>query len=639
MHRQQIRVCATVAMLLATAATNGPKLNALQSAGETARLSRVRLEPWPCVPGATGGECVIPSSYRWFYRTTNKSCAEALSRSDSCFRPLDPNAPQPADVAQTETTDGRRLPFVVRVERGSINRTLYDVAVLFVPGTPRAAWNGRVVWSFGGGTGSVRGQTPPVTSWANEDALAKGFMSVVSGLTDGSINANRVLSAETVLQARARIARTYGPVRWLIGEGCSAGSMQLNVIASMYPGLVDGALLACTFPDTESNTMELTDSWLLGTYFASPTFERFSANLSQQARERKMAAIAGHKDNGSVTSWGRFRTAYRPGVTNPSQTDGNNCRLPNALVYDRDMRPNGIRCTTLDHNAPLFGQRGKTKLPERTLDNIGVQYGWRALLAGTISGAEFVALNREIGGIDRDAEQVTERQEADRPALRVAYTTGLVADARQLINTPIIDLRGDENSSVHSQWNSFALRARLRAVDPTLGSYAMWRTALPGGTFPWTHPEWRRSRLPARSLLAMDEWLSRIAADTAPGSRAQKVRRNRPPAVRSFCIIGADYAHEITDEARCDAEPSLAYYGSIRMVAGAPIDNSILKCRLRPLDAADYAGRLSAAQLSDLRKIFPSGVCDWRRPGIEQQPARPWHIFAGHRRASAVGKG
>ena len=63
------------------------------------------------------------------------------------FRPL-PAGPLPADVATTTTLDGRTVPYVVRRERGTINRFIYAISILSPPGDPAAApdtslWNGR----------------------------------------------------------------------------------------------------------------------------------------------------------------------------------------------------------------------------------------------------------------------------------------------------------------------------------------------------------------------------------------------------------------------------------------------------------------------------------------------------------------
>jgi hypothetical protein len=47
------------------------------------------------------------------------------------------------------------MPYIVHVERGTMNRGIYDIAVLFDPAepwtalAPQAEWNGKVVYTFG----------------------------------------------------------------------------------------------------------------------------------------------------------------------------------------------------------------------------------------------------------------------------------------------------------------------------------------------------------------------------------------------------------------------------------------------------------------------------------------------------------
>jgi hypothetical protein len=55
------------------------------------------------------------------------------------------------------------------------------------------------------------------------------------------------------------------------------------------------------------------------------------------------------------------------------------------------------------------------------------------------------------------------------------------------------------------------------------------------------------------------------------------------------------------------------------MVAGSPVANDIVKCRLKAVDRRDYARRLTADQMRRLSTIFPDGVCDWSRPGVGQR--------------------
>ena len=65
-----------------------------------------------------------------------------------------------------------------------------------------------------------------------------------------------------------------------------------------------------------------------------------------------------------------------------------------------------------------------------------------------------------------------------------------------------------------------------------------------------------------------------------------------------------------------------------RGVAGAPIANDVIKCQLKPLSASDYKVTFTADEMTRLKQIFPGGVCDWSKPGVEQQRlSGTWLIF------------
>lgn len=580
---------------------------------------------------AASGDCLAPPVRTLYYRTTSQDCGEGGDPAKACFQPYDPKAARPADMARIAGPDGRERDFVVQVERGSLNRGLYDLAVLFDPSAPAdrrlSGWNGKMVWAFGGSGGNQRRQTPPASSWMHDDALARGFMVGVSNLTDGSRNNNRVLAAETLMMAREYVSDVYGPVRHLIGQGCSAGSMQQNNIATMYPGLIDAITIACAYPDSESLQLEITDQFLLTRYFQSDAFKAANPGASDAVMAQVRRAISGHKDDGVTQGWGRFLPGYAPGVTGTAPSS-NGCRLPNALVYEPERNPDGVRCATPDLSVNIWGVYPGTKVARQFRDNVGVQYGLNALLSGAIDAENFLVLNEHIGGLDTDTRPTSQRMTGDPDAIAMAYRAGLVSDGRVLAATPIIDIRGEENSSVHANWHSFALRDRLQKANGNLDNYAIWRVGLPLLGQPWTNnPRWKETGLGLRSLVTLDGWLDAIEADHGPGTRAERVRRNRPAGLTSFCFRGADYVHEITDEATCDREPDLAYYTGTRQVAGAPRSADVLKCQLKPVDLADYRGRLSPDQADRLRRIFPQGVCDWSKPGVGQQPAQTWMRF------------
>lgn len=53
---------------------------------------------------------------------------------DSIFQPYDPQSPPPAELVATTTTDeGETVPYIVRVERLTLNRGIQEFAVLFDP--------------------------------------------------------------------------------------------------------------------------------------------------------------------------------------------------------------------------------------------------------------------------------------------------------------------------------------------------------------------------------------------------------------------------------------------------------------------------------------------------------------------------
>jgi hypothetical protein len=64
------------------------------------------------------------------------------------------------------------------------------------------------------------------------------------------------------------------------------------------------------------------------------------------------------------------------------------------------------------------------------------------------------------------------------------------------------------------------------------------------------------------------------------------------------------------------------------MVAGGPLTNDIIKCQLKRIDPADYAVTFTSEEIARLHQIFPRGVCDWSRPGVEQRAlADTWITF------------
>jgi hypothetical protein len=605
---------------------------------------------------AVDAKCNIATEYKLFYRTTAAPCSTALPDpsppatppTNNCFKPYTPGS-TPADLATTTTTNGATVPYIVRVERGTMNRGIYDIAVLFDPTQPWTAlapqpqWNGKVVYTFGASTGQPRLQFRSEQNWADDGALSRGFMVVDNSLTDSLYNGNRTLVAETTMMMKEHIVDTYGEVRYVMGNGCSGGSIQQNTIASIYPGLLDGIQPSCDFADSTTTALEVVDCVLLVNAYVSPEWTALMSGLTQAQINAKKTAINGTLDQRGCQSWNNsFGFNGKPGNYVPTlvvdQNTGamapvgaprNNCLLPAALVYDPVTNPNGTRCGDADLSTAVWGTTagippGSVRA-RATYDNVGVQYGLKALQSGAITPEEFVTLNEKVGGLDADSNRTPARSVADPEALPIAYRAGIVSSGANLGKLPIIDSRGYDEQGIHYIWRSFSERARIDGAYGDHDNQVMWRygTAL----LPATPAQVAAVTL--KSFLTMDQWLDGLNA-TAPKATLNDVRTHaqvvaaKPTAAHDLCYLTGDtsFTTPVTDQAVCDADARLQKHSSPRQVAGGPIEENILKCQLKPLNPADYApATFTAGQLARLNAVFPGGVCDWSKPGVGQQPA------------------
>lgn len=636
--------------------------------------------------GQPDTNCTIATETRLYYRTTAAAGACSTDLPDPawnsdgvtgviapppsppanpCWKPYTGGAP--FDMATATTDNHQSLPFIVRVERGTIDRGIYDIAVLFQPGSawtavaPQAQWNGKVYYAFGGGTGQPRRQTRPEMAWsALEEQLGRGWLVATNGMSDSALNSNRVLLTETVMMMKEHIGDTYGPIHYTLGVGGSGGALNANMNLSIFPVNLDGIITEGAFPDFETTALEIGDCTLLVEAYQRPEMLNLwtSLGLTQDQINARKAAINGHVDQTACHGWystygGDAKSGvYYPrvvaaadnatGAITQSPAPTNNCKLPNSAVYDPAHPATTAslpRCDPWSWAAPVWGQAAGSPAAKMTRDNVGVQYGLGALLAGRIGAEEFVTLNEIIGGSDRDAAPTAQRATADADALAIAYRAGIVASGANLAKAAIIDLRGWDESqlaanappgrgpglAIHLAWYSFAIRDRITRGYGDAGSQALWRFSRTGLTPPGA------MRLEAFNV--MDKWLSALVTDTS-GSRIEaKVRANRPGEAKDFCLLPGDAAqtNRIYDITQCDQEPTLKPSQSPRQVAGGPSSEDILKCQLKPLMQWDYpSGTFTADQFRRLQTVFSTGVCDWSKPGVGQQAAQgPLSFQAG----------
>src|SRR5690606_7467951 len=115
-------------------------------------------------------DCGVETQYRYYYRSIAGTWAW-----------VDQLAEVPiADIAMTTTAEGRTIPFVVRMERGTVNRFIYSIAMLVPlderePGEPDTSpWNGRLLFSLQGGVGIGHTQG----SWSESAALYESALEI-----------------------------------------------------------------------------------------------------------------------------------------------------------------------------------------------------------------------------------------------------------------------------------------------------------------------------------------------------------------------------------------------------------------------------------------------------------------------------
>jgi hypothetical protein len=621
----------------------------------------------------TDGQCNIATEMKLYYRTTANppACTTGLpdpvqplanevnppgkitdlppprpAPTNGCFKPYDPALP-PSDLRMTTTDTGVTVPYIVRVERGTLNRGIYDLAVLYDPTqvggegwkstAPPTTWNRKLLYVFGPSTGQPRRQQRSSQAWtAQDEALRRGFLVAVNSMTDSALNSNRVTMTETVMMMKEHIIDTYGELRYAIGAGCSGGSINQLLTASIYPGLLDGIQPSCTYPDSETTAIEVADCEALVRVYASTAWNDLLAREGLTGSNAdKQAAINGHLDYLGCRSWfNAFTAVARPGnfrrdtvnllpraAITTAIDKTNNCTLPPSMVYDPEVPGStGVRCAGQDFAVSVWGKAEGTDRATSTRDNVGVVYGLEAFLDDKITAEELVTVNETIGGADADLKHTAARSAADPAALDVAYRSGIVMDGPHLARTPIIDVRGYDEPGIHHTWRSYSLRARLDHANGGHGNHVLWQFSK-GMASSDLIPS-LESGLTVAAFDVMDKWLGAMNSASPIGPIEHRVLAARPAEGFDFCYLTSDatFATKVTDPAICNADSRLMPHRSPRQVAGGPIDENILKCQRKPFNANDYPG-LTPEQRARLQVAFPDGVCDWSKPGVGQTAA------------------
>lgn len=616
-------------------------------------ISGPQLQPWTCKNAAAmDAQCNQPPEYSYAYKSTNPLTPG--------LQPYDPAHP-PSDVATTTTDNGVTVPFIVRLETGYQDRDQYKIAALYQMNKPWSAnapqpqFNHKLLINHGFScgvdyqTGTAPTVTPdgkgipvvggdlpvgiplPILVDASIDALGKGYAVMSTALDYSGHNCNLAVQAESLIMAKERVIEQYGTLRYTIGEGCSGGSLAIQWIANAYPGIYQGILPTCSFPDAWSVATQFADYHLLLAYFNANALNLPGGIVWSPTQ---MADVEGHVliANSLVSDNAQWHVAV---ATDPcaGTTDANR--------YNATSNPKGVRCSIMDAAINILSPRTKSEwsAAEKKIgrgfagfpvDNIGVQYGLFALQKGTITLDQFIDLNEKIGGVDIDTNLIPTRTAASPNALINAYRSGLINEGTHLDKVAMIDCRGPDPGLFHDSYRAFAMRARIDRAHGNHDNHAIWEGPI---------PILGDNGCQVNSFEAMDRWMSAVEQDNGNTALAQKLTNNKPADVVDACYDGLGQRlttglcpgplPNLTIPSQPESNVIVPIYATPRMVAGDAISTDTNKCQLKPLNRGDNYGLIapSDAQWARLQKLYPDGVCDYSKPGVSQQPTIAWQTY------------
>jgi hypothetical protein len=566
----------------------------------------------PALGAPLDSDCSVSTRVQYVYRTTG-----------GAFAPLpEPHTSLPDDLASTTTVTGATVPYIVRLETGTINRAIYQTAMLHNPNdaapspfAPPAGWNKRLIYPLGGGCiGGWYTQGPDLVNPVNHSYLSQGYGVASASLNTFGNNCNDLLSSETILMVKERFIESYGVPLFTIGTGSSGGAYQSNQTGDNYPGAFDGIVTTNSFPDVTTGMIPMGSSRLLDIYFNTTRPGVYT--VVQQKAISGYLSVPGMINHMSNVRGPRMD----PRVEFPPQILAG---VGPEFRYDPATNPYGARGDVYDHTVNVYGHVPNTPSPgdalfaQRPLDNVGVQYGLKALNDGAISVDQFLDLNAMAGGFDIDFNHIPSRTTAYLDATRRAYQGGrILGGGNGLASAAIITrMAGGDlavQGDVHVRYHAHSIRARLMNANGHADNQVIVGNQAPIDLL----------------IEQMGRWLTAIKADNSSRPLAEKVVKNKPAdAVDACWSAGVKIIETQTLSGTGQCNTLFPVGLAPELVAGAPIALDTIKCQLKPVDMADYAVAFTPEQRNQLAAIFPDGVCDWSKPGVEQVRSVPWASF------------
>ncbi len=346
-----------------------------------------------------------------------------------------------------------RIPYLYRYQRGTLpdTRFIYSVAMLvpFEEVTDAGTtwddryWNGRLVYSFGGGVGIGHSQGSLSNGDSQlDEALRSGHAVVYSSGTRTSVHYDLLLGGRVAEELKAHFVDDHAEPRYTVGIGGSGGGIQQYVYAQNHPDLLDALIPQYSYPDMTTQTINIGDCELLERYMDVTDADNPRwANWDNRELLEGQNTIEGFEsdwqkatgDTGSsecIEGWrGSTPLALNPNFGLAADMDdvllpyagelltkaaAGEPAVPDAFPdFGRLLRQSAdpaewVNWTHWDDAAEAYGIDPGTGFARVPWDNVGVQYGLRSVARGEITPDEFLELNERIGSWKAGEDNVPE---------------------------------------------------------------------------------------------------------------------------------------------------------------------------------------------------------------------------------------
>ena len=637
--------------------------------------------------------CQVEPVVEYRYRTTGGDLVTLPADATELpgdIASLDVNDLVAAGAMDLEDGTGE-IPYLIRYQRGTLpeNRFLYSIAMLvpFDEVTSGAGadgewslahWNGRLVFSFGGGVGIGHSQGELSTGDGFlDEAMRLGHAVIYTSGTRTSTHYNLMLGGRTAVEAKGLFVGEHGEPQYTVGIGGSGGGIQQYVYAQNHPELLDALIPQYSYPDMSTQTIHVGDCELLEHYMDvidadNPRWDDWDnrkllegLNSIEGFPQDWLAPVDPSGSSECIEGWrGATPLAMNPtfGFT-PGMDDVVPLYLGEILVGESPADFPDLGRMLRIHEDPsqwvewthwadvreVYGTDPATGLAEVPWDNVGVQYGLRAVADGSLTPEEFLDLNARVGSWNEPEEAVLEscalaagiggtdlaalagaigmcegqepdwfsarqmtfstdpnvvapRRSADIDAIRGAFESGLVFNGTLPREIPIIDARHylENELDMHNSHQSFAVRERIRQAQGHVDNHAIW--------FLDARPEVNEeatSQLFEDGFRVMERWVRRIqrtgdvagsrpakAADTCWETDGTRIARGDDVWNGAVELIesgaGADGSvpEEIDGVEVGDCAGAFPLHSTSRIVAGGPVTGDVYKCHTKPVAQA-----------------------------------------------------